>query len=302
MTSFQTIVTELLLETDSSRTTLQVTQPDGTHPIVAEAVRHGMQQIRNQASNAELTGSSAFRSIDKTQDVLVLNDVEQANPALPRVLVDSYGVRAQMLAPLVLGGRLAGVLSVHHAPGARAWGARDLDAVRKAKSSVLKALEHREQQALSATASDLRDAAAQAILDRLRQTLGVQRCTFRQNVLAAYAFPVTHESRDNVRSLLGDFTIVQSGQPVIDLLLSTRAQVVQEDCLTASPDPLFHTMLEHYGSMRAQIVTPFIREDKLAGVLSIHNLKQQRTWTSEEKMLAKNAAELLGHLFATKLT
>lgn len=302
MTSFQTIVTELLLETDASRAMLQVAQPDGTFPIVAEAVRHGMQQIRNQAPSPELTGRSAFASLDKTQDIFVLNDVAQANPGLPPILLNSYGVKAQMLAPLVLGGRLAGVLTVHHALGPRQWAAGDLGAVRKAKSNVLDVLKQRERQGLPATASDLRDAAAQAILDRLRQVLGVQRCTFRQDVLAAYAFPVTHESRDDVRSLLGDFTIVQSGQPVIDLLLSTRAQVVQEDCLTASTDPLFHVMLEHYGTMRAQIVTPFIREDKLAGVLSIHNLKHQRKWTTEEMRLAKNAAELLGHLFATPLT
>jgi hypothetical protein len=108
----------------------------------------------------------------------------------------------------------------------------------------------------------------QTILDELRQALDVQRCTYRRPVLSAYAFPVVFESRaEGINSLLGDFTIIRTGQPVINLLLSKRAQAVQDDCSTASSDPVFHTMLAHYGGMRAQIVTPFIVGDELGGLV-----------------------------------
>ena len=79
-----------------------------------------------------------------------------------------------------------------------------------------------------------------------------------------------------MRSLLGDFTIVQTGQPVIVKLLAERKQVIQEDCRSASSDPLFHKMLAHYGGMRAQMVTPFIVDDQLKGVLSVHELRDVR--------------------------
>jgi GAF domain-containing protein len=151
-----------------------------------------------------------------------------------------------------------------------------------------------------AALEDLRSAATGAILDRVRMALGVQRCTLRQPVEAAYAFPVTFESRaDGVRSLLGDFTIVQTGQPVIVKLLAERKQVVQEDCAVASSDPLFHKMLAHYGGMRAQVVTPIIIDDQLTGVLSIHELRDVRAWTTAEKALAADAAALIGAIFET---
>ena len=163
-------------------------------------------------------------------------------------------------------------------------------------------LDERDRQVLSCSLESLRDAGIQALLDRLLSGLGVQRCTFRQNVSAAYAFPVTHESRaQGVWSLLGDFTIVQKGQPVIEKLLRDRAQVVQDDSRAASTEPHFHVMLKHYGDMRAQIVTPLFHEDSLAAVLSIHSLGQLRSWTPEETALARSAARLLGLLVGATL-
>jgi GAF domain-containing protein len=100
-----------------------------------------------------------------------------------------------------------------------------------------------------------------------------------------------------MRSLLGDFTIVQTGQPVIVKLLAERKQVIQEDCNIASADPLFHKMLAHYGGMRAQMVTPFIVGDQLKGVLSVHELRDVRIWTAAEKALAAEAASLIGAIF-----
>src|SRR5205085_6056312 len=97
--------------------------------------------------------------------------------------------------------------------------------------------------------------------------------------------------------LLGDFTIVQTGQPVIVKLLAERKQVVQTDCRIVSDDPLFHKMLAHYGGMRAQVVTPFIVSDQLEGVLSIHEVRDAREWTVAEKALAAQGAALIGAMF-----
>jgi GAF domain-containing protein len=87
------------------------------------------------------------------------------------------------------------------------------------------------------------------------------------------------------------------GQPVIVKLLAERKQVVQEDCRTASDDPLFHKMLTHYGGMRAQVVTPFIIDDQLKGVLSVHEVRDARKWTRAEKALALEGAALIGAMF-----
>ena len=98
-----------------------------------------------------------------------------------------------------------------------------------------------------------------------------------------------------------DRTIIQSGQPVIEKMLAERTQVVQNDTRNASTEPLFHVMLKHYGDMRAQIVTPLFREDTLAAVLSVHSLKELRSWSGEETALARSAARLLGLLVGATL-
>jgi GAF domain-containing protein len=60
-------------------------------------------------------------------------------------------------------------------------------------------------------------------------------------------------------------------------------------------------MLEHYGDLRSQIVTPLFREDTVAGAISVHCLKELRAWTREEKELARSASRLIGLLIGATL-
>ena len=302
MSSFQAITEALLFGAAASRVTFQLAAPAGGFAYVAEAVTGGMLQIRHDTTSGELPGQAARQQLEQDGEIILQDDLERAVPAVPRVLIDRHGAHAQILAPIVHSGRLAAILAVHHAPGPRQWNADAIEAVRRAQAAALAALEERASRALDTAPEDLRDAALQATLDTLRSGLRVQRCTLRQNVSTAYAFPVTHESRaEGVRSLRGDFTIIQSGQPVIERLLRDRAQVVQDDSRGASADPLFHYMLKHYGDMRAQIVTPLFREDNIAAVLSVHNLREMRKWTIEETGLARSAAGMLGLLVGATL-
>ena len=281
----QRIIESLLLTTDSSRAVLYLPGPGGGSAIVAEAVRHGAQQLRHQPGGADIRDAAMLASLERREDILMEDRVEPSD--------DGSGAKARMLAPLRQKGRLVGLLALHHLPGPREWQKQDQDAMRRAQADVLALWNRRAE-----TPRDLRAVAVQAVLDALRLALDVQRCTFRQPVEAAYEFPVTFESRaEGVNALLGDFTIVQTGQPVIRKLLAERAQVVQDDCGIASTEPLFHTMLAHYGGMRAQIVTPFIVGDQLRGVLSIHELRDTRVWTEADKALGMQAAQLIGGLF-----
>ena len=260
-------------------------------------------QISNDGCADRLIEPSVLRALARDHEIVIQDDLDRAAPAVvPRILIDRFGARAQVLAPLLRANGLAGYIAVHHVLGPRHWATADIESVRVAQAAALAVLQEREQRVVATTKEDLRDAALQAILDCLREGLRVQRCTLRQNVNAAYAFPVTHESRgEGVRSLRGDFTIIQSGQPVIEKLLKDRTQVVQNDTRGASTEPLFHVMLEHYGDLRAQIVTPLFREDSLAAVLSIHSLQELRRWTPEETALGRSAAHLLGLLIGATL-
>lgn len=302
MAPFQSIVEELLLATGASRAMLRVAVPGSGSDTAAEAVTHGARQIRNDPPHAGLFDAPADQRLARDRAIIVQDDLAGADPAVSPALIERYGARAQILAPLVAPSGFAGFISVHHVQGPRHWEPKDVDAVRWAQAAASAALDEIARRSLASTKDDLRDAALQAILDRLRTGLAVHRCTLRQNVNAAYAFPVTHESRgEGVWSLRGDFTIIQSGQPVIEKLLKERAQVVQNDTRNASTEPLFHEMLKHYGDMRAQIVTPLFREDSLAAVLSIHSLQELRDWTPEETAFGRAAARMLGLLIGAEL-
>ena len=302
MAAFQSIVEDLLLATGTSRALLLLAAPGGNWSFAAEAVTHGSRQVRNDEAAGDIIGPLVLQRLEGDQAIIVQDDLTRAEPAAVPALVERYGARAQIVAPLVRNGRLAGLIGVHQAVGPRHWEQHDVDRVRQAQAAALAALEARDAAPLTTSKEDLRDAAIQAILDRLRDRLRLQRCTLRQNVKAAYAFPVTHESRGTgVWSLRGDFTIIQSGQPVIEKMLAERVQVVQNDTRNASAEPLFHVMLKHYGDMRAQIVTPLFREDSLAAVLSVHSLKELRSWTPDETALARSAARYLGLLVGATL-
>lgn len=240
-------------------------------------------------------GGSSIAAEAVSQGLTQLRDTSP--PVDPLPLLQRWGGM-----PILADGCAVGTLALEPSQEAQHGDSRSSEAFVKAQAQITAVLEARNRQSLSATAQEVRAAAVQAMLDRLRMTLRVQRCTYRQDVMASYAFPVTYESRqDDVRRLLGDFTIVQTGQPVIEKLLKGKAQVVQEDCRVASSEPLFHVMLRHYGDMRAQIVTPLIRGDKLEGVLSVHELRAPRAWTHEEMKLASDTTRLIGQLFNVEL-
>lgn len=285
MNSYRTIITRLLLGTASSRAVLQLASGAGFR-IAAEVVQHGASQLGQDDAEALVHGPDCLANLARERHIRHEDGV-------------SGGPGAQVVAPVVVDGHLAAILTLQQAPEPRSWTGDDLEALERARGEIGARLA--EESGGERTASvDLRTPAAQAILDRLRDGMNSQRCTFRQPVEAAYQFPVTFESRaSGVRPLLGDFSIVQTGQPVIVQLLANRAQVVQNDCSVASSEPKFHTMLAHYGGMRAQIVTPFIVGDELRGVLSVHELRHTRTWTEAERSLAADAARLIGGLFET---
>jgi maleate isomerase len=139
-------------------------------------------------------------------------------------------------------------------------------------------------------------ATLEAIVERLRQTVGVDRCTLRLDVRGDY-FPVVHESRSaGTGTLIGDRTVSLQGQPVVEAILAGAEQVVQPDCPSASDDPAFQAMLVHYGGLGAQIVTPVRDGDALLGIISLHHLGGPREWSAGELAAARAGAELVGRL------
>lgn len=133
------------------------------------------------------------------------------------------------------------------------------------------------------------------ILGELLRSTGASRVTLRQDA-PGDVFPVTNEVlADGAQPIKGVATPDMARQPVV-LEVQQGRQVVQDDCLAASDEPHFREMLELYGGMRAQIVTPIVREGRVVAIVSLHQLGRTRRWTEDEIAAASETARKVGEL------
>lgn len=133
-------------------------------------------------------------------------------------------------------------------------------------------------------------------LQELLATTGASRVTLRQDVPGDYAFPVTHEARvPDAPSLREERTVDLKSQPVV-LELQQGRQVVQDDCHAAFADPAFQRMLEAYGGLAAQIVTPVFEAGRLVAIVSLHQLGTPRHWTEADVAAAARTADRIAGL------
>jgi GAF domain-containing protein len=136
----------------------------------------------------------------------------------------------------------------------------------------------------------------QSILEGLLRETGASRVTLRQDVPGGYAFPVTCEAlAPGVDSLREERTVDLRGQPVVWEVQQGR-QVVQHDCRAAFEEPAFQRMLETYGGLAAQIVTPIFSDRRLTAIVSLHQLGAAREWTEAEVGACARAAAGVGEL------
>ena len=134
------------------------------------------------------------------------------------------------------------------------------------------------------------------MLTELLDTTGASRVTLRRDVPGARPFPVVEEAlAPGVGSLRDEGTVHLLSQPVVVEVQRGR-QVVHDDCAAAYDDPAFQRMLEAYGGLAAQIVTPVVCDGKVEAILSLHQLGAPRSWTDEEVAASSRAAERVGAL------
>jgi GAF domain-containing protein len=130
-----------------------------------------------------------------------------------------------------------------------------------------------------------------SILSSLLEGTAASRVTLREDLPGGDFFPVTDEVlQPGVASLREERTVDLRSQPVVRELEQGR-QVVQNDCRAALADPAFLRMLETYGGLAAQIVTPIFVAGQLRAIVSVHQLGEPRVWTEREIALATSAAD-----------
>ena len=129
----------------ASRVTLRLDTPGKNFPAVAEALDEGVRAIRRDDSLDQRNAPTA-RWLMEHRDLLVQPDCETAEPPPPRALIDAYGVRAQVLTPIVEDDSVVGWISVHETRGRRHWTAHELAAIRRASRAIIESRRERAEQ------------------------------------------------------------------------------------------------------------------------------------------------------------
>lgn len=125
---------QLLAATRASRVTVRLDLPQlgfGVDDVAAEAREEEVASLRGQTAINQ-RAAATVRWLERERRLLVQDDLADADPAPPHQLVESYGTRAQMLAPLEREGDLVGWISVHENRGPRHWSDDDRRALESA--------------------------------------------------------------------------------------------------------------------------------------------------------------------------
>lgn len=132
------ILGELISDVNASRCTLRLDLPERSLAVnapAAEAVATGVSSV---ASDTDLDqwSLSTVQWLERHKRILVQDDLSSTELKVPAVLTDRWGVKAQMLGPIVQADRLVGWISVHQVGRPRHWSADDEAALIRAVDRV----------------------------------------------------------------------------------------------------------------------------------------------------------------------
>lgn len=126
----------LLAATGASRTTVRLIDPDGEIRLVAEARADGVESMAD-GPQANVRAAPTYIELEKHLRPIYQSDTRSEPPAPPPSLVEHYRVWAQMLAAVVVDGRMVATISVHQQDTARVWTASDRSALATAERRVV---------------------------------------------------------------------------------------------------------------------------------------------------------------------
>jgi maleate isomerase len=135
--------TALLNRTGASRVTIRMADGGAVEfPIVAEVCSPGVPALSGHpVVRRTLTNPGPLEYLETERKPLIQPDVETSPPVFPEIIA-AYGVRAQMLAPILRDDALVGILSVHSTT-VRGWSQDDVNALVEASAAVQEAVTNR---------------------------------------------------------------------------------------------------------------------------------------------------------------
>lgn len=137
MTEIDDVLQALLTSTGASRATLrQDVSGDYAFPVTHEALAAGVGSLKEERT-IDLRSQPVAREVAAGRQV-VQDDCAQAfdDPAFHRMREVYGGLAAQIVTPVLSGGRLAGIVSLHQLGSPRRWTEEEAEACRAAAARV----------------------------------------------------------------------------------------------------------------------------------------------------------------------
>jgi maleate isomerase len=144
----EAILQALLKETNASRTTLRIDLPDfglNVNAPAAEALAAGVHSIKEKTS-LDQRKAVAIKWLEKNRRVFVENDCLNTTPdvAPEQEVTGAYGIRSEMVAPVIRKDYLIGWVSVHNIRGSHQWTTNEIASIEAACAKVRQELENLE--------------------------------------------------------------------------------------------------------------------------------------------------------------
>lgn len=126
MDALERILDALRVDTDAGRTTVRLDDCGlGFHvdTVAAESLSDAVHSIRSHNS-LDQKNAAAVRWLQRNRRTFVMNDC--LDPWDPEVapeheVIETYGIRSEMVSPVIKDGALVGWVSVHYTKGPRDW-------------------------------------------------------------------------------------------------------------------------------------------------------------------------------------
>ena len=137
----------LRTDTDAGRTTVRIDDSRiGLHcdTVAAESLSEGVHSSILTLNTLDQRNAAAVKWLDKNRRTFVMNDtLDPWDPevAPEREVVEAYGIRSEMVAPVIKDGDVVAWVSVHYTRGPRVWTDTEIARIEAACEGVREVLE-----------------------------------------------------------------------------------------------------------------------------------------------------------------
>lgn len=150
--ALQAILDALRIDTDAGRTTVRL---DGcglgfhVDTVAAESLSEGVHSIRTQNALDQKNAAAVLWLVDNRRTFVMGDTLSpwDASVAPEKEVVETYGIRSEMVSPVFDGPDLIGWVSVHYTRGPREWSEAEIARIEAACADVARLLDGTEKTA-----------------------------------------------------------------------------------------------------------------------------------------------------------